>query len=84
MLKIMAYSLFLLLCGNLLILLGNLKGKEWSYNFINPTHVGSNEAREAITNTFFYTPIILGISLVLLSLIIFSITFHQWVKKHLQ
>jgi hypothetical protein len=81
MLRIMTYSLILLLLGNYSILLGNLKGKEWAINF---NYQGSNEVREGITNTFVYTPIIFGICLVLLSLIIFSITFHHWVKKHLQ
>jgi multisubunit Na+/H+ antiporter MnhC subunit len=80
MFKIMAYSLVLLLLGNFLILLGNLKGKVWATNF---NYHGSNEVREGIANAFVYTPIILGISLILLSLIIFSVTFHQWVKKYL-
>lgn len=68
------------LLGVLFLIIG-ASGKEIAINLSKPYNAESWSTSESLINTFTLVPIIIGVSLLILCISTFSITYYHWQKK---
>ncbi|WP_407871169.1 hypothetical protein [Paenibacillus sp. P36] len=67
--------------GLILIFNGLLHGKESAFNNSRPKGATSWSTSDEAIKAFTYLPILIGVLLLILAIIIFTITFYFWIKN---
>lgn len=70
----------LFICGGMSVYLGFAKGNENAINISRPGGAVSWTTPGELVNACTYTPIVIGVALLLLSLIFSTVLFIKWLK----
>lgn len=70
----------LFLGGTLIVFLGLSKGHDIAVNLSRPMGASSWSTSKEMILGFTYTPVIIGVSLIVLSLIFSTVLFIKWIK----
>ena len=70
----------LFLVGILFLFLGT-NGEQYAIKFSKPNNTTSWATPDSLINTFTYVPMIIGISLIILSISTFLVSYYNWQRK---
>lgn len=79
-LKPFTFSIVSFLLGIIVLIIG-FNGENIAISFSRPNNATTWETSGTMIDTFTYIPIVIGISLILLSIITFSLTFYKRLKN---
>jgi len=74
-------SICLFFCGSIISFIGFTKGEDIAGRLSRPKDAMGWEIPEKMILGCTYTPVIIGVALILLSICLFTVLFHKWINN---